>query len=51
MYSLMINEMELLKAFRDLSLDVSLSPEKLKFGIVSVSSGLLEEIKTKQSKS
>src|ERR1044072_709367 len=46
--SLMIKEMELLEAFRDLSLNVDLSPGELRFGMVTVSSGLLDEIKEKQ---
>src|ERR1044072_7607479 len=46
--SLMIKEMELLEAFRDLSLNVDLAPGELRFGMVTVSSGLLEEIKVKQ---
>src|ERR1044072_2260961 len=43
--SLMIKEMELLEAFRDLSLNVDLAPGELRFGMVTVSSGLLEDIK------
>ena len=46
--SLMIKEMELLESFRDLSLNVSLSLGKLKFRMVTVASGLLEEIKAKK---
>ena len=45
--SLMIKEMELLEAFRDLSLNVDLAPGELRSGMVTVSSGLLDEIKAK----
>src|ERR1044072_4920470 len=46
--SLMIKEMELLEALRDLSLNVDLALGELRFGMVTVSSELLEEIKAKQ---
>src|ERR1044072_9162582 len=47
-FSLMIEEMELLESLRDLSLNVDLAPGELRFGMVTVSSGLLEAIKAKQ---
>ncbi|XP_057426000.1 uncharacterized protein LOC130719393 [Lotus japonicus] len=46
--SLMVKELELLEAFRDLSLDVKVAPGKLSFGMVTVSNGLLDEIKSRQ---
>src|SRR5580765_777218 len=46
--SMMIKELELIEAFRDLSLGVVVSPGKLSFGMVTVANGLLEEIKEKK---
>jgi hypothetical protein len=46
--SLMVKELEMLETFRDLSLDVKVTPGKLSFGKITVSSDLMKEIKTKQ---
>lgn len=45
---LMIKELELVETLRDLSLGMSVFPGKLTFGMVSVTSGLLDEIREKQ---
>ena len=45
---MMISEMKLIEEFRDLSMNVEVTPEKLCFGMVTVSSDLIGEIKAKQ---
>ncbi len=45
---LMVKELELLEAFRDLNLTVEFSPGKMSCGRITLTSGLLEEIKEQQ---
>ncbi|PNX66204.1 hypothetical protein L195_g062947, partial [Trifolium pratense] len=40
----MASQQELLEKFRDLDLTVKFAPGALKFGMITISSGLLEEI-------
>ncbi|MCI35983.1 polynucleotidyl transferase ribonuclease H fold, partial [Trifolium medium] len=42
--TVMASQHELLKMFRDLHLTVKFAPEALKLGMITISSGLLEEI-------
>src|ERR1044072_9337457 len=46
--TMMIRQMELIEEFRDFSLNVETSPGKLCFGMITVSSDLISEIKAKQ---
>src|ERR1044072_5567639 len=45
---MMIEEMRMIEEFRDFSLKVEVTPGRLRFGMVTISNDLVEEIKEKQ---
>ncbi|KAK2448109.1 hypothetical protein QL285_007407 [Trifolium repens] len=45
---MMVKELELIEKFRDLSVDVMVSLEKPKFGMITISNDLMKDIKEKQ---